>query len=112
MSARGNKPGVKKGDGYAGGWTKGKKRPHNPNLAMGGRKKGAKNLIPKKLKEMILEALSEIGGVDYLIRQAEENPGPFMTLLGKILPTEVVGADGKSVVIEIVQFGGTDSDPK
>jgi hypothetical protein len=46
---------------------------------------------------MILGALSEAGGEQYLTRQANENPGAFMTLLGKILPTQVTGDEGGPV---------------
>lgn len=47
----------------------------------------------KALKEMILAALDDQpgGGVEYLKRQAVENPGPFMTLIGKVLPMTVAG---------------------
>ena len=38
---------------------------------------------------MILGALSDVGGRDYLARQAMENPGPFMTLVGKVLPAQI-----------------------
>ena len=37
---------------------------------------------------MIIGALQDAGGQKYLARQALENPGPFMTLLGKIVPRE------------------------
>lgn len=40
---------------------------------------------------MVLEALQNAGGVRYLKAQAKENPTAFMTLLGKIMPTQVVG---------------------
>ena len=40
---------------------------------------------------MILGALDGVGGQAYLERQAEENPGPFLTLLGKILPATLSG---------------------
>ena len=40
---------------------------------------------------MILNALSDVGGEQYLARQANENPSSFMTLLGKVLPTQVTG---------------------
>lgn len=59
----------------------------NPN----GRPAGVPNKITRSLKEMILEALKEAGGVEYLKRQADENPGPFMTLVGKVLPLTVAG---------------------
>ena len=38
---------------------------------------------------MILIALNRVGAIDYLARQAVENPATFLTLLGKILPTQV-----------------------
>ena len=54
-----------------------------------GRKKGVLNKTTAKVKEMILEALSDVGGKDYLVRQADENPVAFMSLLGKVLPSEI-----------------------
>lgn len=47
------------------------------------------NKIPKALKESILVSLDKAGGVDYLARQAEENPQAYLTLLGKVLPQDV-----------------------
>jgi hypothetical protein len=65
-----------------------------------GRPKGIPNKQTTQLKEMILAALDASGGVDYLTKQAEENPGPFMALVGKVLPLQVAGAgdDGQHVV--------------
>jgi hypothetical protein len=40
---------------------------------------------------MILGALADVGGRDYLAAQAETNPSAFLSLLGKLLPTEVTG---------------------
>jgi hypothetical protein len=51
---------------------------------------------------MILNALSTAGGEQYLARQANENPGAFMTLLGKILPMQVAGDGGGPVTYEII----------
>jgi hypothetical protein len=55
----------------------------------GGRQKGTPNKVTKALKEMVLGALDDAGGQDYLKRQASENPAAFMTLLGKVLPMQV-----------------------
>ena len=65
-----------------------------------GRTKGVPNKVTADLKEMILGALNaqDGGGQGYLERQARETPGPFMTLLGKIIPTQVTGADGKDLI--------------
>ncbi len=59
-----------------------------------GRPLGSKNKMPKQLKEMILGALDQAGGEDYLKAQAEANPGAFMTLIGKVLPTTIQGGEG------------------
>jgi hypothetical protein len=39
--------------------------------------------------------------VNYLVGQAKKNPGPFMTLLGKVLPTQVSGEDDKELRITV-----------
>jgi len=54
-----------------------------------GRSKGTPNKTTKELKDMILGALSDVGGQAYLARQAEENPGAFMGLIGRVLPKDV-----------------------
>lgn len=66
----------------------------------GGRKKGTPNKVSGTLKEMILTALDDSGGVEYLKRQAKENPQAFMTLVGKVLPMTMQGPgdDGSFIV--------------
>lgn len=70
----------------------------------GGRKKGTPNKVTGELKSMILTALDEAGGVEYLKARAIDTPGPFLTLVGKVLPLQVNG-DGKdgAVVIQVVK---------
>lgn len=65
-----------------------------------GRKSGSKNKIPKALKDMILGALEAAGGQDYLLEQAKENPGAFMSLLGKVLPSELALSGKLSMEVE------------
>jgi len=62
-----------------------------------GRPKGARNKATAAVKDMILSALDQAGGVEYLVTQAEENPTAFMTLVGKVLPLQVTGDDGGPV---------------
>lgn len=75
-----------------------------------GRPKGSKNKIPKALKEMVIAALDEAGGVDFLVKQAKrKNNAPFMALVGKVLPLTVAGdpyAPLKVTHIEIVAGHG------
>lgn len=74
---------------------KGEKRPGQ------GRPKGCLNKTNQALRDMILQALHDQpgGGVEYLKIQAVENPGPFMTLLGRVLPTTIAGDKDNPVTI-------------
>lgn len=60
-----------------------------------GRPKGVPNKTTALLKDAIIQAAEAAGGdggmVGYLRRQAEENPGPFMALMGKAMPLQVSG---------------------
>lgn len=60
----------------------------------GGRKAGVPNRVPAALKEMILQALENKGGVAYLEKQAIDEPVAFMSMLGKVLPLTLSG-EGK-----------------
>jgi hypothetical protein len=73
----------------------------------GGSRKGKTNRNTALLKDMILEAVDRAGGADYLLTQASENPAAFMTLIGKVLPMQVTGADGDAVqVVTTVRLVG------
>lgn len=65
-----------------------KKKP--PRAGMG-RPKGAKNKMSGQIKDMVMTALGNVGGINYLERQAEQNPQAFMTLVGKVIPLQVGG---------------------
>lgn len=58
-----------------------------------GRPKGQPNKVTKQLKDMILKALDEAGGVDYLLScaQNERTQGAFLSLVGKVLPMTIQG---------------------
>lgn len=84
-----------------------------PPNAGKGRPKGVPNKTTAALKDMILGALDNKGGVAYLEKQADENPTAFLTLVGKVLPMTVAGAgkDGEhltSVTVRI--FDGKSPD--
>ncbi len=77
------------------------------NPKTGGRQRGTPNKTTALLKDAILEAAQQAGGdtdglVAYLKKQAEENPGPFMALLVKVLPLQPAGSvDDEPVAISI-----------
>lgn len=74
--------------------------------AKGGSRKGVPNKNTGAIKDMILQALNGVGGVDYLERRANDpkTASAFLTLVGKVLPTQLIGSgpDGehKITVIE------------
>jgi hypothetical protein len=69
-----------------------------------GRQKGTPNKITRLLKDMIVTALEEEGGVDYLRRQPNENPTAFMTLVGKVIPLQITGDPDNPVTITRIEL--------
>jgi hypothetical protein len=67
----------------------------------GGSRKGRPNKMNSDLKAMILGALDDAGGQQYLAEQARANPAAFMTLLGKVLPHQVGGVPGEPIGISM-----------
>ena len=72
-----------------------------------GRPKGSPNKTTALLKDAILQAADKAGGKDglvgYLTLQAAENPGPFMSLLGKVLPTQIGGDPDNPVLVSMIE---------
>jgi hypothetical protein len=78
-----------------------------------GRAKGTPNKTTALLKDAILKAAERAGNkvgddgmVSYLEVQAIENPGPFMALLGKVLPMQFTGEVNGDIIIRAT-IGGT-----
>ena len=59
----------------------------------GGSRKGIPNKLTADVLAMILAALDQVGGQNYLVEQATTNPKAFMSLLGRLIPTQVTGED-------------------
>jgi hypothetical protein len=74
---------------------------NNPPAAGRGRPKGSPNKMQAAIKEMIVQALENKGGVEYLERQADANPTAFLTLVGKVLPLQVSGDPDNPLIHEI-----------
>jgi hypothetical protein len=81
-----------------------------------GRPKGVPNKTTALLKDALLQAATEAGDgsmVAYLVRQAKENPGPFMGLLGKVIPLQVGGdPDNPLKMITVVELVAPDGNGK
>ena len=83
----------------------GKNKPPARTVTRGniGRPKGSTNKSTALLKDAILQA-AELAGdkggmVNYLLKQAHENPIAFMGLIGKVLPLQVVADITQRVAI-------------
>lgn len=71
-----------------------------------GRPKGVPNKSTQLLKDAILQAATDAGNGDmaaYLTQQATDNPGPFLALLGKVLPMQVTGDADNPVTIQVIE---------
>lgn len=69
-----------------------------------GRPKGSSNKLTKTIKQAIEASFDKVGGAKYLEKMATEQPVAYMTLLGKVLPTQLEAkVDDKRTVV--LNFG-------
>jgi hypothetical protein len=70
-----------------------------------GRKKGVPNKDTAQLKEMILAALDQSGGVGYLVARANDpkTATAFLSLIGKVLPMQVTGDPDNPIGISVIE---------
>ena len=62
-----------------------------------GRPKGSLDKGNSMIREMIVEALDGVGGVEYLQQTALSHPAAFLSLIGKVMPIQVMGEGGGPV---------------
>ncbi len=69
----------------------------------GGRAKGTPNKVNQSIREAIQMAFEQVGGVEYLVRLAQEDPKTFVPLLIKTMPPEpkVPQEGGLNIVIDL-----------
>lgn len=67
----------------------------------GGRSKGTPNKQSLAVKQCIVNAFENIGGVANLSVWAEANQTEFYKLWGKMIPHEVTGEDGGDIQITV-----------
>lgn len=57
----------------------------------GGRVKGTPNKVTATVKQAVEKAFEEVGGWEYLVKMADEEPKAFMMLLAKVIPNKIEG---------------------
>jgi hypothetical protein len=75
------------------------KQGKNRGNAGKGRKKGVPNKATASLKDAILNAFTTVGGEDYLVHVAQNDPRTFCALIGRVLPNEVQAQVSGSLTI-------------
>lgn len=73
-----------------------------------GKKKGSKNKISASVADAIKNAFEKVGGEDYLVMVAKENPNAFLALLGKLVAKQVNigGQEDNELTIRIRGYQG------
>lgn len=77
-----------------------------------GRPKGSLDKGNATIRQMIVEALHGLGGVEYLESTARSHPAAFLSLIGKVMPVEIANPEGESFktenkwIVEVVKPGG------
>lgn len=67
-----------------------------------GRPKGVPNKVNKAVRELVVEALNEIGGKDWLVTLARDDPKTFCALIGRVIPLQVDGNLDSTVTFKTV----------
>ena len=70
-----------------------------------GKPKGAVNKTTGQLKDMILKALDQAGGEEYLLDRANDpkTAGAFLSLIGKVLPMTIAGDKDQPLVFSLIE---------
>ncbi len=63
------------------------------------------NKVTADIKAMVLGALDRAGGEEYMLEQAKSNPNAFLTLVGKVLPTQITGPNDGPVQVDAKYSG-------
>ena len=73
-----------------------------------GRKKGVPNADTALIRDMVAQALTQVGGVEYFAERANDprTASAFLVLVGKVMPVQITGEGGGAVQHAIrVTFG-------
>lgn len=85
----------------------GRFKPGEPPPQGAGRPPGKLNKTTTELRNMITDAVDQLGGVTYLMAIGATEPALLLGLLGKVLPSRVVGGDGDEPAIQVQEIKRT-----
>ena len=84
---------------------------HGGTRSGAGRPKGSLGKENRDIKEMILGALSDVGGRKYLAECARKQPAAFLTLVGKVLPLQIAATNDDGTPITGLSFSWAPASP-
>ncbi len=76
-----------------------------------GRKVGTSNKGIMAVREMVKQALETVGGVQYLMDRAYDQPVAFMALIGRLIPVMLTG-DASAPVIAKIELVAVQPEPR
>lgn len=56
------------------------------------------------IRELIVRALDEVGGVEYLKTTALSHPAAFLSLIGKVMPVQLEGGTNPLSVVHRIEL--------
>ena len=68
----------------------------------GGRTKGTPNRLTSELRDLMLGALDDLGGREWVVERARERPELMFQMLGRLLPRDVKLDAERDVTIKVV----------
>ncbi len=73
-----------------------------------GRPKGALNKTTRAVKEALVDAFEDLGGVESLVAWAQADPGEFYKLWVKVMPTQIEASGPEGGPIQITWLNPAD----
>lgn len=85
--------------------------PSKKRKKTGGRAKGVQNKATREVKEALISAFEELGGVDGLVEWGKKNQTEFYKLWVKLLPAQLnlAGANGKDLFAKFAEAVNAES---
>ncbi len=72
-----------------------------------GRPRGTLNKLTAEVRQAILNAFEKVGGQEYLVKIAQEQPAVFCRMLVKLIPSEVkIDPEGPQVTLHLRDYTG------
>ena len=77
-----------------------------------GRPKGRVAQETADIKAMVVGALQDVGGREWLAARAQDQPVAFMSLVGRVLPHQLTGENGAPIAVDFRWADALPSQPE